>query len=62
MLVLGLTVALASGKSTVTAMFADRGVATFDADRAVHALHAGPAAAAVEAAFPGTTTNGAVDR
>lgn len=62
MLILGLTGSLATGKSTVTAMFADRGVATFDADRAVHELYAGSAVALVEAAFPGTTANGAVDR
>jgi dephospho-CoA kinase len=62
MLVLGLTGSLATGKSTAAGMFAEFGVATFDADRTVHALYAGVAAPPIEAAFPGTTANGAVDR
>lgn len=62
MLVLGLTGALAMGKSTVAAMFAEEGAAVFDADRAVHRLYAGAAAPLVEAAFPRTTENGVVDR
>jgi dephospho-CoA kinase len=62
MLALGLTGSVGMGKSTAAAMFAKAGVAVFDADRAVHALYAGPAVAAIEAAFPGTTTDGAVDR
>ena len=62
MLVLGLTGSLATGKSTAAAMFAELGVATFNADRAVHDLYAGEAAPLIEAAFPGTTANGVVDR
>lgn len=62
MLVLGLTGSAAMGKSTVAAMFAAAGVPVFDADRTVHALYRGEAAPLVEAAFPGTTANGAVDR
>jgi dephospho-CoA kinase len=62
MLVIGLTGGLAMGKSTVAAMFAEAGVAVFNADRAVHALYGGRAVPAVEAAFRGTTTNGTVDR
>jgi dephospho-CoA kinase len=62
MLVLGLTGSVAMGKSTVAAMFAEMGVAVFDADRTVHALYEGAAVVPVEAAFPGTTVNGAVDR
>jgi dephospho-CoA kinase len=62
MLVLGLTGSVAMGKSTVAAFFAEHGVAIFDADRAVHDLYRGEAAPLVEAAFPGTIANGAVDR
>ena len=62
MLVLGLTGSAAMGKSTIAAMFAEAGVAVFDADRAVHALYRGAAVPLVEAAFPGTTVDGAVDR
>jgi dephospho-CoA kinase len=62
MLVLGLTGGVAMGKSTVAQMFAAEGAAVFDADEAVHALYAGAAAPLIEAAFPGTTVNGTVDR
>jgi dephospho-CoA kinase len=61
MLVLGLTGSLASGKSTVTAMFAGEGAATFDADAAVHALYRGSAAPLIAAAFPGVVSDGVVD-
>ncbi|HMN87976.1 MAG TPA: dephospho-CoA kinase [Bauldia sp.] len=62
MLILGLTGSAAMGKSTVSAMLAELGAAVFDADRAVHALYQGRAAPLIEAAFPGTTRDGAVDR
>ncbi|HWU54650.1 MAG TPA: dephospho-CoA kinase, partial [Rhizomicrobium sp.] len=41
---------------------ASQGIPVFDADAVVHALYAGEAAVLIEAAFPGTTKNGAVDR
>jgi dephospho-CoA kinase len=62
MLVLGLTGSVGMGKSTVAAMFAEKGVATFDADATVHALYRGAAVPLVEAAFPGTLVDGAIDR
>jgi dephospho-CoA kinase len=62
MLVLGLTGSVAMGKSTVSGFFAAHGVAVFDADRTVHDLYRGEAAAAVGAAFPGTVAEGVVDR
>ena len=62
MFVLGLTGSIGMGKSTTAKMFAAEGVPVQDADAVVHRLYEGEAAAAVEAAFPGTTKNGKVDR
>ena len=62
MLKLGLTGSIASGKSTVLAEFAARGVPVFSADAAVHELYRGAAVAPIEAAFPGTAKAGEVDR
>jgi len=62
MFVLGLTGSLGMGKSTTAAMFAEEGVPVHDADAAVHELYEGEAVKAIEAAFPGTTAGGKVDR
>ena len=62
MIVLGLTGSIGMGKSTTARMFAEAGVPVHDSDEAVHRLYAGKAAPLVEAAFPGTTDVGVVDR
>ncbi len=64
MIVVGLTGSIGMGKSTTAAMFAEAGAPVYDADAEVRRLYAagGPAAAPIEAAFPGVTRDGAVDR
>ena len=62
MFVLGLTGSLGMGKSTTAKMFAEEGVPVHDADAAVHRLYEGEAVSLIEAAFPGTTAGGKVDR
>jgi dephospho-CoA kinase len=60
--VLCLTGSLGMGKSTAAKFFAEAGVPVHDSDAVVHALYEGEAVAAIEAAFPGTTADGKVDR
>jgi dephospho-CoA kinase len=64
MKIIGLTGGIGMGKSTASAIFRRHRVPRFDADRAVHELQAvgGRAVRPIEAAFPGTTRGGAVDR
>ena len=59
---LGLTGSIATGKSTVLKAFAELGVPTFSSDDYVHELYRGAAVEPVEAAFPGVTVDGAIDR
>jgi len=62
MFVLGLTGSIGMGKSTTARFFAEEGVPLHDADAAVHRLYEGEATPLIEAAFPGTTSGGRVDR
>src|SRR6202158_5871643 len=62
MIILGLTGSIGMGKSTTAKMFAEAGVPVYDADAAVHRLYEGEATPQIEAAFPGTTKDGKVDR
>ncbi len=61
---IGLTGSIGMGKSETAKMFASLGVPVYDADAAVHRLYAkgGAAVAPVEAAFPGVSKDGAIDR
>src|SRR5262245_63058743 len=62
MLVVGLTGSIGMGKSAVAARFRALGIAVCDADAEVHKLYEGAAVPLIEAAFPGTTRSGKVDR
>jgi dephospho-CoA kinase len=59
---LGLTGSIGMGKSATAAMFRAAGIPVHDADEVVHGLYRGRAAPLIEAAFPGTVMDGAVDR
>ncbi|MEI7572527.1 MAG: dephospho-CoA kinase [Phenylobacterium sp.] len=64
MIHLGLTGSIGMGKSTTAQMFREAGIPVYDADAAVAALYlrGGAAVEPLEAAFPGVTRDGAVDR
>ncbi len=62
MIIIGLTGSIGMGKSTVAERFRQLGVPVCDADALVHELYEGEAVEPIEAAFPGTTSGGKVDR
>ncbi len=64
MRVIGLTGGIGMGKSTAANTFRRAHIPVFDADSTVHRLQArgGRAVRVIEAAFPGTTSDGAVSR
>ncbi|MGY5809373.1 dephospho-CoA kinase [Rhizobium sp. LEGMi198b] len=62
MIRIGLTGSIGMGKSTSGKLFAEAGIPVNDADAVVHDLYSGEAVPLVEAAFPGATKNGTVDR
>ena len=62
MIVVGLTGSIGMGKSTTAKMFAEEGVPVNDSDAVVHDLYRNDAVAPISIAFPGTVTDGTVDR
>ena len=61
MIVLGITGAIASGKTTVATMFADAGIPVFSADAVVHQFYLENPQSVI-AAFPASEANGVIDR
>src|SRR5437868_4468090 len=62
MFILGLTGSIGMGKSTTSNFFREAGAPVHDSDAVVHRLYEGEAVAPVEAAFPGVTVDGKIDR
>jgi len=62
MFALGLTGSIATGKSSVLAMFAANGVPTFSSDQAVHDLYQDQAVEPLTELFPASIVEGKVDR
>ena len=59
---LGLTGSIGMGKSTTAGLFRELGVPVHDADAAVHDIYSHEGVAPVEAAFPGVSVEGRIDR
>ena len=62
MFILGLTGSIGMGKSTTAGFFREAGVPVHDSDAVVHRLYEREAVGPVEAAFPGVTVDGRIDR
>jgi dephospho-CoA kinase len=62
MFILGLTGSIGMGKSTTAGFFRAAGVPVHDSDAVVHRLYQSEAVAPVEAAFPGVSVDGRIDR
>lgn len=62
MIVIGLTGSIGMGKTTTAKLFAAEGIPVLDSDAVVHDLYSADAVPMIEAAFPGTTISGKVDR
>ncbi len=62
MIVIGLTGSIGMGKTTTAKLFAAEGIPVLDSDAVVHHLYSADAVPMIEAAFPGTTISGTVDR